>query len=112
MFHPCGFLFSNYHLFLYIFILIVLIGASSRTRTDKSCLEGRGFTIETILAMVGIVGFEPTTSWSQTKRSGQAELHSDLAGVERIELSSVVLETIILPLNYTPILIKKDVSHF
>ena len=24
---------------------------------------------------VGMIGFEPTTSWSQTKRSSQAELH-------------------------------------
>ena len=27
-----------------------------------------------------------------------------MAGVARIELTSVVLETIVLPLNYTPIL--------
>ena len=32
--------------------------------------------------MVGATGFEPATSWSQTKCSSQAELRSDKAGSE------------------------------
>ena len=30
-----------------------------------------------IIIMVGVIGFEPTTSWSQTKRSSRTEPHPD-----------------------------------
>lgn len=36
---------------------------------------------------LGVTGFEPATSWSQTRRSGQTELHPEthlLSGKERI----------------------------
>ena len=57
-------------------------------------------------ARIGMEGLEPATSTSPTSRSLQAELHpvvfSNLAGARRIERRPTGLESVVLPLNYTP----------
>ena len=35
------------------------------------------FTRKSLSVRIGATGFEPTTSWSQTRRSSQAELHPE-----------------------------------
>ena len=55
--------------------------AGDGNRTHVSSLEGWCSTIELhphilkIVFIVGVTGFEPATSWSQTRRSSQAEPH-------------------------------------
>ena len=56
--------------------------AGDGNRTHVSSLEGWCSTIELHLhgvakniLLVGVTGFEPATSWSQTRRSSQAEPH-------------------------------------
>ena len=44
-------------------------GAGNENRTRTNSLEGCSSTIKLYLQMVGKTGFEPATSWSQTKRS-------------------------------------------
>ena len=45
-------------------------GAGDGNRTRTTSLEGWGSAIELPpLALVGVTGLEPATSWSQTKRS-------------------------------------------
>ena len=49
--------------------------AGDGNRTHVSSLEGWCSTIELHPHEVGVTGFEPATSWSQTRRSSQAEPH-------------------------------------
>ncbi len=53
--------------------------AGDGNRTHVSSLEGWCSTIELhphiICVQIGVTGFEPATSWSQTRRSSQAEPH-------------------------------------
>ena len=49
--------------------------AGDGNRTHVSSLEGWCSTIELHPHVVGVTGFEPATSWSQTRRSSQAEPH-------------------------------------
>ena len=52
-----------------------LIKAGDGNRTHVISLEGWSSTIELHPLTVGVTGFEPATSWSQIKRSSQAEPH-------------------------------------
>ena len=52
--------------------------AGDGNRTHVSSLEGWCSTIELHPHVVGVTGFEPATSWSQTRRSSQAEPHPDM----------------------------------
>ena len=65
--------------------------AGDGNRTHVSSLEGWCSTIELHPHVVGVTGFEPATSWSQTRRSSQAEPHPD----------GVVLYHFLLPLRDT-----------
>ena len=58
--------------------------AGDGNRTHVSSLEGWCSTIElhphicareNYFSQIGVTGFEPATSWSQTRRSSQAEPH-------------------------------------
>ena len=49
--------------------------AGDGNRTHVSSLEGWCSTIELHPHDIGVTGFEPATSWSQTRRSSQAEPH-------------------------------------
>ncbi len=54
--------------------------AGDGNRTHVSSLEGWCSTIELhphVVINIGVTGFEPATSWSQTRRSSQAEPHPD-----------------------------------
>ena len=51
------------------------IKAGDGNRTHVSSLEGWCSTIELHPHNIGVTGFEPATSWSQTRRSSQAEPH-------------------------------------
>ena len=51
--------------------------AGDGNRTHVSSLEGWCSTIELHPQSIGVTGFEPATSWSQTRRSSQAEPHPD-----------------------------------
>ena len=51
--------------------------AGDGNRTHVSSLEGWCSTIELHPHIVGVTGFEPATSWSQTRRSSQAEPHPE-----------------------------------
>ncbi len=53
------------------------IQAGDGNRTHVSSLEGWCSTIELHPHVVGVTGFEPATSWSQTRRSSQAEPHPE-----------------------------------
>ena len=60
--------------------------AGDGNRTHVSSLEGWCSTIElhphacgNKFTAVGVTGFEPAASWSQTRRSSQAEPHPDIA---------------------------------
>ena len=53
------------------------IRAGDGNRTHVSSLEGWCSTIELHPHVVGVTGFEPATSWSQTRRSSQAEPHPE-----------------------------------
>ena len=53
--------------------------AGDGNRTHVSSLEGWCSTIELHPHVVGVTGFEPATSWSQTRRSSQAEPHPEAA---------------------------------
>ncbi len=59
------------------------IKAGDGNRTHVSSLEGWCSTIELHphdhFALVGVTGFEPATSWSQTRRSSQAEPHPEIS---------------------------------
>ena len=65
--------------------------AGDGNRTHVSSLEGWCSTIELHPHIIGVTGFEPATSWSQTRRSSQAEPHPD----------GVVLYHFLLPLRDT-----------
>ena len=54
---------------------ICLMEAGDGNRTHVSSLEGWCSTIELHPHDIGVTGFEPATSWSQTRRSSQAEPH-------------------------------------
>ena len=58
-------------------IYILLDEAGDGNRTHVSSLEGWCSTIELHPHVVGVTGFEPATSWSQTRRSSQAEPHPE-----------------------------------
>jgi hypothetical protein len=62
--------------------------------------------------MVGAIGFEPTTSWSRTKRSSQAELRPGT--LSDIQLSAnhrpVAAATALAKLSYAPVLKTEDYS--
>ena len=71
--------------------------AGDGNRTHVSSLEGWCSTIElhphacgNKFTAVGVTGFEPAASWSQTRRSSQAEPHPDV-----LLLSFVFLKTFI-----------------
>ena len=64
--------------------------AGDGNRTHVSSLEGWCSTIELHPHDIGVTGFEPATSWSQTRRSSQAEPHPDV-----LLLSFVFLKTCI-----------------
>ena len=49
-----------------------------------------------------MAGYDPTTSRVSAECSDRVSYIPVFAGVERIELSSSLLESDILPLNYTP----------
>ena len=51
------------------------VQAGDGNRTHVSSLEGWCSTIELHPHDIGVTGFEPATSWSQTRRSSQAEPH-------------------------------------
>ena len=51
--------------------------AGDGNRTHVSSLEGWCSTIELHPHIIGVTGFEPATSWSQTRRSSQAEPHPE-----------------------------------
>ena len=51
--------------------------AGDGNRTHVSSLEGWCSTIELHPHKIGVTGFEPAASWSQTRRSSQAEPHPD-----------------------------------
>ena len=51
--------------------------AGDGNRTHVSSLEGWCSTIELHLRNIGVTGFEPAASWSQTRRSSQTEPHPD-----------------------------------
>ena len=53
--------------------------AGDGNRTHVSSLEGWCSTIELHPHDIGVTGFEPATSWSQTRRSSQAEPHPDIS---------------------------------
>ena len=55
--------------------LLDTVEAGDGNRTHVSSLEGWCSTIELHPHVVGVTGFEPATSWSQTRRSSQAEPH-------------------------------------
>ncbi len=56
--------------------------AGDGNRTHVSSLEGWCSTIELhprdLFSTIGVTGFEPATSWSQTRRSSQTEPHPDV----------------------------------
>ena len=52
-----------------------LMKAGDGNRTHVISLEGWSSTIELHPHDIGVTGFEPATSWSQTRRSSQAEPH-------------------------------------
>ncbi len=56
---------------------VCTVKAGDGNRTHVSSLEGWCSTIELHLHTnsIGVTGFEPATSWSQTRRSSQAEPH-------------------------------------
>ena len=54
--------------------------AGDGNRTHVSSLEGWCSTIE-LHPHIGVTGFEPATSWSQTRRSSQAEPHPGISYV-------------------------------
>ena len=56
-------------------IIICKWKAGDGNRTHVSSLEGWCSTIELHPHTIGVTGFEPATSWSQTRRSSQAEPH-------------------------------------
>ena len=62
--------------------------AGDGNRTHVSSLEGWCSTIElhphNLACAIGVTGFEPATSWSQTRRSSQAEPHPDNSLVSQI----------------------------
>ena len=67
------------HLFCkYCFLIVFYKRAGDGNRTHVSSLEGWCSTIELHPHQVGVTGFEPATSWSQTRRSSQAEPHPDI----------------------------------
>ena len=60
------------------------IKAGDGNRTHVSSLEGWCSTIELHPHEVGVTGFEPATSWSQTRRSSQTEPHPEGFTFERL----------------------------
>ena len=56
-------------------LVFYITKAGDGNRTHVSSLEGWCSTIELHPHEVGVTGFEPATSWSQTRRSSQAEPH-------------------------------------
>ena len=60
---------------LYITLKFSNAKAGDGNRTHVSSLEGWCSTIELHPHIIGVTGFEPATSWSQIKRSSQAEPH-------------------------------------
>ena len=69
---------TTLHFGLYFFAKIKKAGDGNRTHV--SSLEGWCSTIELhphINMEIGVTGFEPATSWSQTRRSSQTEPHPD-----------------------------------
>ena len=73
--------YNRLHIFiknlLYIMLSIIICKwkAGDGNRTHVSSLEGWCSTIELHPHTIGVTGFEPATSWSQTRRSSQAEPH-------------------------------------
>ena len=76
--------YNSLHIFiknlLYIMLSIIICKwkAGDGNRTHVSSLEGWCSTIELHPHTIGVTGFEPATSWSQTRRSSQAEPHPDM----------------------------------
>ena len=66
-------------------LVFYITKAGDGNRTHVSSLEGWCSTIElhphacgNKFTAVGVTGFEPAASWSQTRRSSQAEPHPDV----------------------------------
>ena len=81
-----------------------------RQESNLCCILRHGFTVRCIrqlcllIRMEHVMGLEPTIFCVEDRRSCQIELHMHImAGEKRIELLSNVLETPILPLNYSPV---------
>ena len=83
--------FTRNLLHIMLSIIICKWKAGDGNRTHVSSLEGWCSTIELHPHTIGVTGFEPATSWSQTRRSSQAEPHPD----------GVVLYHFLLPLRDT-----------
>ena len=66
--------------------------AGDGNRTHVSSLEGWCSTIELHPHVVGVTGFEPATSWSQTRRSSQAEPHPDIVLCPQDKMYHIMIE--------------------
>ncbi len=67
--------------FLPVFFTVCSVRAGDGNRTHVSSLEGWCSTIELhphVFVTIGVTGFEPAASWSQTRRSSQTEPHPAL----------------------------------
>ncbi len=79
----CSIQLSYEHIIIYYYMKLLQLSrkAGDGNRTHVSSLEGWCSTIELhphklkIVFIIGVTGFEPATSWSQTRRSSQAEPH-------------------------------------
>ena len=72
--------------------------AGDGNRTHVSSLEGWCSTIELHPHDIGVTGFEPATSWSQTRRSSQAEPHP-VNKVSRFAFNPFALDAIFIILH-------------
>ena len=68
--------------------------AGDGNRTHVSSLEGWCSTIELHPHNVGVTGFEPAASWSQTRRSSQAEPHPAVHCTDRQSRIQIHLQDI------------------
>ena len=85
-------------------MLVVHIGAGEENRTLTVSLEGWSSTIKLHPHFMGrLMGIEPTNVGA-TIRCVNHFATIAMAGVAGIEPTLTVLETAVLPLNYTPII--------
>ena len=86
------------------------IKAGDGNRTHVSSLEGWCSTIELHPHEVGVTGFEPATSWSQTRRSSQAEPHPE--GYLFASVSSVTQVVLYYRVRFLSTLFLKFFKYF